>query len=197
MTNIGQGSQPLEIFAEWLAEAKQHPHIKEATAMSLATAGPDALHARVVLCKQWSEQGFVFFTNYQSQKGLDLQHNSNAAAVFYWDPLFRQISITGRVSKTSRQVSEAYWNQRPRDSQLSQYISRQSQVAESREVLEAAWTQADKEFSGKVIPCPPHWGGYQIEPKQIEFWIGKPGRFHDRHQFERQADSWTYHRLYP
>ena len=198
MLTIGPQSQPLEIFSAWMAEAKQCPQIREAAAMSLATSGPSELHSRIVLCKQWSEDGFVFFTNYQSRKGLDLQHSARAAAVFYWDPLFRQICISGTVVKTSRQVSEDYWNSRARDSQLSQYISQQSLKVDSREALQEAWTKADKSFAGgKPIPCPAHWGGYTLKPQRIEFWVGQPGRLHDRYEFEKTERVWTFRRLYP
>lgn len=196
--DIGADSQPLDVFKTWLSAAQHHPHIREATAMTVATTGPDgALHGRVVLCKQWSEAGFVFFTNYQSRKGLDLNQNDQVAAVFYWDALFRQIKISGHAQRISRADSSAYWKGRPRESQLSQYISRQSEVAASRQELERAWHQAEVEFKGKVIPCPAHWGGYLIVPQQLEFWIGRPGRLHDRFQFEKTRPGWTFRRLYP
>jgi pyridoxamine 5'-phosphate oxidase len=194
---IGPDSQPLEIFKSWMAEAKQNSQIREATAMSLATASSSHLNARIVLCKDWSAEGFTFFTNYQSRKGLDLQHNPQAAAVFYWDPLFRQICISGTVAQTSRDISENYWNSRARESQLSQYISQQSKSVDSRASLEAAWTRAEAEFKGRPIPCPLHWGGYQLTPQRIEFWVGQAGRLHDRYEFEKANKSWTFRRLYP
>jgi pyridoxamine 5'-phosphate oxidase len=195
---IGPHSHPLRIFEHWLSEASDHPHIKEPTAFTLATAGAAGMpHARVVLCKSWSEEGFVFYTNYRSQKGQDLTVNPGAAAVFYWDPLHRQVRVGGSIEKTSRQVSEDYWRSRGRDSQLSQYISRQSQEAPSRETLENAWREAESEFAGRDIPCPAHWGGYILRPKTMEFWIGRPGRLHDRHEFEKSDRGWTYRRLYP
>ncbi|MGZ3723903.1 MAG: pyridoxamine 5'-phosphate oxidase [Bdellovibrionales bacterium] len=195
--NIGPDSKPLDIFSSWMAEMKKHPGIKEASAMSLATSDGNELHSRIVLCRGWSEEGFTFFTNYQSRKGLDLAQDAQASAVFYWDPVFRQVCISGTVSKTSREVSEKYWNARARESQLSQYISHQSQAVASREELQAAWTKADQEFSGKSIPCPAHWGGYVLAPKRIEFWIGQPGRLHDRFEFEKTERVWTFRRLYP
>lgn len=195
---IDEKSQPLTVFNEWINEAKAHAHVREATAMSIATQGQDgSIHARVVLCKQWSTEGFVFFTNYNSRKGLDLDRNPNVGAVFYWDALFRQVKISGKAAKTSRQVSEAYWNSRARESQLSQYISRQSEEAPSRVEIEKAWSEADKKFLNKPIPCPLHWGGYLIAPELIEFWVGRPGRLHDRYEFEKHLDRWTFRRLYP
>jgi pyridoxamine 5'-phosphate oxidase len=195
--DIGPTTQPLDIFKTWMDEAKAHPGIKEASAMSLATSDGRELHSRIVLCRGWTEEGFTFFTNYQSRKGLDLAKDSAASAVFYWDPVFRQISISGTVTKTSREVSEKYWNSRARESQLSQYISHQSQEVESREILEQAWTKAEKEFAGKTIPCPAHWGGYLLSPRLIEFWVGKPGRLHDRFEFQKNQKVWTLRRLFP
>ena len=166
--------------------------------MSLATVGADNnLHSRVVLCKHWSVEGFKFYTNYQSRKGLELAQNPNVAAVFYWDALFRQIKISGAVTQTSREDSVAYWASRARDSQLSQYISRQSQAAPNRQVMEQEWEVARQEFLGRDIPCPAHWGGYLIKPERLEFWIGRPGRLHDRHEFEKTSTLWAYRRLYP
>lgn len=191
-------SKPIEIFEAWMKDAKSNPGIKEATAMALATLGPTGeLHNRVVLCKDWSEAGFTFFTNYESRKGLDLAAHPGAAAVFYWDPLFKQIKISGTVQKTSRQVSEDYWKTRPRESQLSQLVSQQSREVSGRDELERAWNQAEVEFSGREIPCPSNWGGYLLIPKLIEFWIGRPGRLHDRYQFEKSVSTWTFRRLYP
>jgi pyridoxamine 5'-phosphate oxidase len=195
---IDSNSNPLSVFEEWMREAKANKTIREPTAMALATASDSGdLGIRVVLCKGWSEKGFTFYTNYHSRKGLDLAKNPNAAAVFYWDPLFRQVKIEGACTKTSRAESEAYWSSRPRESQLSQYISRQSQEVSSRDELEKAWADADKRFQGQTIPCPIHWGGYVLEPRAIEFWIGRPGRLHDRFSFEKDAAGWTFRRLCP
>ena len=195
---IGPKSQPLQIFDAWMTEAKQNAAIREATAMSLSTLGGDGhLHGRIVLCKEWSDAGFVFFSNYDSKKGLDLQHSPEAAAVFYWDPMARQVNISGTVSRTSREVSENYWNSRPRDSQLSQFTSAQSQEIASREDLERAWLATEKKFAGQNIPCPAHWGGYVLMPDRIEFWTGRPNRLHDRQEFQKSGNHWTFRRLYP
>lgn len=166
--------------------------------MALATSNLQGdLHTRVVLCKEWSDKGFTFFTNYNSRKGADLANQPKAAAVFYWDPIFRQVKITGHVQKTSRMESEAYWNSRPRESQLSQWISKQSEPVATRAELENAWQEADRKFANRKIPCPDHWGGYLLIPQSIEFWIGQPGRLHDRFEFQKSGDLWTYQRLYP
>ena len=194
---IGANSQPMTIFSAWMEEAKAHPGIKEPSAMSVATVGAGDLHSRVVLCRAWSDAGFMFFTNYNSVKGQDLARDPRVAAVFYWDPMFRQVCISGRAKKTSRADSQTYWKARPRDNQLSQFISRQSETVASREDLEAAWTKANKDFAGREVPCPEHWGGYLIEPSKIEFWVGHTGRLHDRYQFEKSASAWTFRRLCP
>ena len=189
---------PLKLLQEWVRQAGTHPHIKEPTAMSLATLASDgSLHARVVLCKEISTQGLVFFTNYESRKGVEIAQHPQVSAVFYWDPLFKQVKISGRVSKTAREVSEKYWATRPRESQISQSISHQSQPVPSAEVLHQQWQEAEKRFGNQTIPCPAHWGGYLIQVERIEFWIGQPGRWHDRYEFERDQSRWTFRRLYP
>ena len=190
---------PFTVFNDWMKTAKADTRIKEATAATVSTFDPEAkeLHSRVVLVKEWSEQGFTFFTNYDSRKGLDLAAHNKTALNFYWDPQSKQIKINGLVSKTSREVSEKYWNQRPRDSQLSQWASMQSKPIRSREELEQKVLEAKQKFEGKDIPCPPHWGGYLITPFLIEFWIGQANRLHDRFVFKKQENTWTIERLYP
>lgn len=195
---ITAASKPLEVFARWMAEAAAHPHIKDATAMAVATAGADGqIHNRVLLCKGWSDEGLTFYTNYLSHKGRQLEENPRAGVVFFWDPLARQIRISGRVTKLPHGDAEAYWRTRPRESQLSQWISKQSETLSSREALQSLWHQADHEFRGKEIPCPAHWGGYLLEIESMEFWIGQPGRLHDRYLFEKSGSGWTFRRLYP
>lgn len=194
----GPHSKPHEVFAEWMALALGAAGIREPTAMVISTlSSANELHSRVVLCKHWSEEGFEFYTNYLSQKGQDVHVHPQAAALFYWDPLFMQVKISGMIEKSSRADSENYWNSRPRESQLSQYVSKQSQPVSSREEMEAARARAEREFAGKDIPCPPHWGGYWLKPKSMEFWIGRPNRFHDRFHFEKHGRDWTFRRLCP
>lgn len=181
-----------------MKEAKAAGSMREPTAMVVSTAATSGeLHSRVVLCKSWAEDGFVFYTNYESLKGQDLKSNPQAAAIFYWDPLFRQVKISGDVVKTSRAESEEYWNSRPKGSQLSQYISHQSQTVTSREELENRWREAETKFKDKPIPCPQHWGGYVLRPHTIEFWIGRDNRLHDRFKFQKQDSGWTFRRLFP
>ena len=191
-------ARPLDIFTAWMAEAKADPAVREATAMTVATQGPGGeLHARVVLCKEWTDEGFFFYSNYHSQKGRDLEADPEAAAVFYWDPLFRQVRVVGRARRTSREISERYWNSRPRASQISGFVSHQSAPVASREALTAEWAETERRFAGRPIPCPPHWGGYVLEPRRIEFWFGQPNRLHDRFEFEKTPTNWTFRRLSP
>ncbi len=198
LQEIGPDSKPLTIFEEWMASAKATPGIREPTAVNVATVASDGeVHSRVVLCKKWSEEGFVFYSNYRSRKGLDLAAHAQTALLFYFDPLFRQIKISGKAEKTSRQDSENYWRSRPRESQLSQYISNQSAPVDSRQELEDQWHAAEQKFTGRDIPCPEHWGGYLIRPRTIEFWIGRPNRLHDTFEFEKDQAGWTFRRLSP
>ncbi len=191
-------SKPHELFEAWMKEAEAFGGIREPTAMTVTTASSKGeLHSRVVLCKSWPEDGFIFYSNYESLKGLDLAQNSHAAGLFYWDPMFRQVKISGMVEKTSRADSERYWNSRARASQLSQFISHQSQPVGSRAELEKLWAAADLQFKDKPVPCPVHWGGYLLRPQVIEFWVGRENRLHDSFRFEKQGGAWTFDRLCP
>lgn len=199
-------SNPLAVFDSWLKEARSNAQIREPTAMALATLAPGGvIHNRIVLCKQWDENGLVFYTNYHSQKGHELGAHAAAGAVFYWDPLHRQVRVSGPVEKISAEDSRAYWQSRARESQLSQFVSKQSETLGSRAELEKLWAAAEAEYAGREIPCPPHWGGYVLHPTSVEFWVGRPGRLHDRFQFEKQMTAlsgqgqkaWTFRRLYP
>lgn len=198
LSEIGPDSHPLEIFEEWMRLAKSTPAIREATAMNVATVDEKGgVHSRVVLCKKWTEEGFYFYTNYDSRKGRQLAAHPQAGLLFYFDPLFLQIKISGAVEKTSRADSEEYWNTRPRASQLSQYVSRQSEPVASRLELDRAWADAEKKLAGQPILCPANWGGYLVRPKTIEFWIGRPNRLHDTFEFEKGSTGWTFRRLCP
>lgn len=198
MMEINDQSRPLDVFNAWMASAKAEPAIKEPNAMALSTVNREGEpQLRVVLCKSWSEEGFIFYTNYESRKGHDILENPRVAANFYWDPLFRQVKIIGRAKKTARAISENYWSTRSRESQLSQWVSHQSEPVDSRDTMEEAWHAAEAKYAGHDVPCPQHWGGYLIEPSAIEFWVGQPGRFHDRFLFEKSNSTWTLSRLYP
>jgi len=196
-----KNQNPFALFDTWLKEAKAHPSIRDATAMSVATySNGHDIRNRILLLKEFSERGFVFYSNYLSPKGHELNDHPVAALLFYWDPMERQVRIHGPVKKTSREQSEKYWASRPRESQLSQFISKQSEPVESRETLEKLVLEADEKFKTKPIPCPEHWGGYLLEPLEFEFWQGRPGRLHDRMVFHRtkaSSEDWSTKRLYP
>ncbi len=189
---------PLKILEAWIEEARADARVKEPTAMSISTLGASGvISSRIVLLKEIQNEDLVFYTNYLSPKGEDLKLNPKIAALFYWDPLFRQVRFEGSVKQSSRQQSEKYWNSRPRESQLSQWISNQSRPAKDRFELKNLVDQARKDFDGKPIPCPEHWGGYQIRPDKIEFWIGQDNRLHDRFVFLKQQEVWKSQRLFP
>ncbi|HEV7472708.1 MAG TPA: pyridoxamine 5'-phosphate oxidase [Pyrinomonadaceae bacterium] len=189
---------PLLLFRRWLDEAKAAGiHLSEA--MTLATATNDGKpSARLVLLKQVDERGFVFFTNYNSQKARELDANAQAALVFYWPQLERQVRVEGQVERTSASESDAYFKTRPRESQIGAAASPQSEVVASRAVLEQRVNELETLYKGREIDRPAHWGGYRLRPDRIEFWKGRPGRLHDRIVYERQAEGdWTISRLAP
>src|SRR5262249_26525459 len=189
---------PIKQFGNWFTAAIE-ASIRDVNAMSLATARSDGRPSvRIVLLKGFDQDGFVFFTNYESEKGKQLDANPYAALAFYWSELDRQIRISGKAEKTSREESQAYFHSRPVGSQLSAWASRQSQVVDGRRVLDARMAEMTERFGEKRIPLPPHWGGYRVRPDTIEFWQGRPNRLHDRFRYARQADdSWLIDRLAP
>ena len=189
---------PFKQFEQWFQAATEaEPVLPEA--VSLATATREGrLSSRMVLLKDFDETGFVFYTNYESRKGLELAENPNAALVFYWRQLERQVCITGTVSRVSREESEAYFRTRPRGSQIGALTSSQSQVVASREVLENRFQQLLAEYEGREIPLPSYWGGYRLSPATIEFWQGRSDRLHDRFLYQRQSGGpWQLERLSP
>ena len=190
---------PIEQFAIWFSTAV-NSELPDANAINLATAKPDGNpSARIVLLKAFDQRGFVFFTNYLSNKGRELESNPRAAFVVYWSQLERQICVTGRVERTSREESEAYFAGRPRGSKLGAWVSHQSEVIDARRILDARLAEMTERFAGHDdIKLPPHWGGYRIVPATIEFWQGRANRLHDRFRYTRQpSDSWTIERLAP
>jgi len=189
---------PIKQFANWFTTAIE-TGIGDVNAMSLATAGQDAKPSvRIVLLKSFDEDGFVFFTNYESEKGKQLEANPYAALGFYWIELDRQIRISGKVDKTSRKESQTYFHSRPVGSQLSAWASRQSAVLDGRRVLDARMEEMNERFADKRVPLPPHWGGYRLKPDNMEFWQGRSNRLHDRFRYTRQSDgSWLIERLAP
>ena len=189
---------PMEQFRAWY-EIALKCDCAEPTAMTLATATPDGKpSARVVLLKDYDQRGFVFFTNYESRKGVELARNPRAALLFFWDSLRRQVRIEGRVEVVSGPESDKYFASRSYESQLSALASPQSQVVPSRQVLLARCKQLKTEYGPGAVPRPPHWGGYRVVPETIEFWQGGQGRLHDRLCYVRSGDNcWRLERLAP
>ena len=170
----------------------------EPTGMALATvSAAGAPRVRMVLCKGVSEDGIRFFTNYESDKAAELEARGLASVAFWWDRLARQVRVEGRVERLPRAESEAYFSVRPRESQLGAWASPQSRTVASREALDALQAEADAQFAGGPVPCPPHWGGYLIRPERVEAWMGGVGRLHDRLVWERGAEGWMLRRLAP
>ena len=189
---------PIKQFAKWYTDAEA-AGLKLPNAMTLATATKDGEpSARMVLLKGFDAEGFVFFTNYESRKGRELDENPRAALVFYWPEFDRQVRITGSIEKVSRAESESYFHTRPVDSQLSAWASAQSRVISSREVLEEKMRELMVQYEGGEVPLPPHWGGYRLAPASIEFWQNRQSRLHDRLQYTLQQNGeWLIERLSP
>ncbi len=191
-------ADPYAQFAAWF-DAAVKADLEEPNAMTLATCGKDGQpSARIVLLKDYSSSGFVFFTNYESKKGAQLEENQRAALLFFWAEFERQVRIEGDVSKTSRAQSEAYFSSRPRGAQLGAAVSRQSAIIAGRSELEARHAKFDREYEKVEIPCPAHWGGYILSPRYFEFWQGRENRLHDRISYRKEAAaSWRLERLSP
>ena len=189
---------PIKQFANWFTAAIE-AQIRDVNAMSLATASSDGRPSiRIVLLKGFDHDGFVFFTNYDSEKGQQLTENPQAALGFYWVEQDRQIRIAGTTVRTSREESERYFHSRPVGSQLGAWASRQSEVVDARRVLDARMAQMTERFADKPVPLPPHWGGYRLKPQRMEFWQGRTNRLHDRFRYTLQADNtWLLERLSP
>lgn len=185
-------------FGVWWQEALD-AEIDEVNAMTLATATKDGMpSARIVLLKDYSTEGFVFFTNYNSAKGGQLAANPVACLVFFWKELERQVKIVGTVSKVSEEASNAYFDSRPPDSRVGAHVSPQSEIIPNREWLDNKLAELQKQFAGKKVERPLHWGGYVVKPQLIEFWQGRPDRLHDRLQYTLQGDgSWKIDRIAP
>lgn len=188
---------PFEQFGIWMSEAL-NSEVPEPTAMTLATVDADCRpSARVVLLKEFSETGFVFFTNYESQKSRDLLANPNAALHFFWPELERQVAIYGTAEKVPVEESAAYFRTRPVGSQIGAWASKQSSVIASRSVLEKWVAELEDKFEGREIPLPDFWGGFRVVPHKFEFWQGRQSRLHDRICYGLKGDSWEIYRLSP
>jgi pyridoxamine 5'-phosphate oxidase len=189
---------PFGQFDKWWQEAI-HAGIDEPNAMTLATASADGMpDARIVLLKAFDPQGFTFFTNYNSAKGIQLLENPRASLVFFWKELERQVRISGLITLASEKVSDDYFNSRPEGSRIGAWASPQSESIESREWLEENEKKYQEEWTDRKITRPPHWGGYLLKPVRIEFWQGRPSRLHDRLLYTLQNNgSWKIERLAP
>ena len=192
-------NQPLDLFQKWFDEADKDDFIKEANAMTLSTLGLDGFpKSRVVLLKKIKNKNFIFFTNYESEKGKALRNNSKACISFFWESSERQIIVKGEVVKLSDSENDAYFQSRPRGSRLGAIASHQSEVIDSREVLETRLSDLKDKFDDKSIPRPDYWGGFALNPLEFEFWQGRPNRLHDRLRYRlSETGDWTLERLSP
>jgi pyridoxamine 5'-phosphate oxidase len=190
---------PINLFNRWFHEVEDFGGTEEVNAMTVATIGLDGFpKSRVVLLKKFNEEGFVFYTNYNSEKGKAITANPHICLSFFWHSMERQVIIKGIAQKTAEIISDNYFASRPDGSKLGAIVSNQSEVVPSREYLEANLKQLESDFEGMVIPRPEHWGGFLVTPLEVEFWQGRPNRLHDRIRYQAQSDfSWKIDRLSP
>lgn len=190
---------PINLFNKWFHETEEFGGVDEVNAMTVSTFGLDGFpKSRVVLLKKFDEQGFIFYTNYHSEKGKAIAQNPNVCLSFFWPGMERQVIIKGIAEKTTSNLSDNYFDSRPDGSKLGALVSDQSEVLSSREELEGKLQQAEQLYRGKAIPRPSHWGGYLVKPVEVEFWQGRSNRLHDRIRYQLQSDfSWKMNRLNP
>jgi pyridoxamine 5'-phosphate oxidase len=195
----GGTRDPLHTFREWYGDAERAAlFLPEAACLSSATLD-GAPSSRMVLLKEVDDRGFVFFTNYESRKGAELDGNPRAALLFHWATLERQVRVEGSVERISHEESVAYFRTRDRGSQIGAWASKQSRELRDREEIEEGYRDIERRFEGEEVPLPPFWGGYRVVPLVIEFWQGRANRLHDRVRFQREAagSRWRGSRLYP
>ncbi|CAM1344269.1 pyridoxamine 5'-phosphate oxidase [Tenacibaculum amylolyticum] len=190
---------PIELFRDWFIDANESEMVLEANAMNVATIGADGFPKnRMVLLKKYTHEGFIFYTNYNSEKGQAIAANNHVCLSFFWAGLERQIIIKGQAEKIAENLSDGYFESRPDGSKLGAWASNQSSVVANKEELIANLSKLEEEFKGKEIPRPKHWGGYIVKPVSIEFWQGRPNRMHDRIRYALQKDfAWKLERLAP
>ncbi len=190
---------PIELFRDWFLVADESENIHEANAMNLATVGLDNFPKnRIVLLKKYTWEGFIFYTNYNSEKGKAIIANPNVCLSFFWHPLERQIIIKGTAEKLAKNLSDGYFESRPDGSKLGAWASNQSEVVNSRFELDDTLKKYEEKFQDNEIPRPKYWGGYMVKPISIEFWQGRPNRMHDRIRYTLQKDfNWKKERLAP
>lgn len=197
LTEENINKNPFKQFEIWFEEAKKIG-LKDPNAMNVASATKSGIpSSRMVLLKAYSEEGFIFYTNYTSRKSGEILDNPIVALNFFWDALERQIRIEGEIKKVEKEVSDAYFNSRSRLSQLGAHASNQSQIIENYEELTDKLNSFDEKYKDKDIPRPDHWGGFIVIPSTIEFWQGHDGRLHDRLKFEKENTNWVLKRLSP
>lgn len=189
---------PFELFHVWIREIETNKEVDEVNTMNLSTVGLDGFPmSRVVLLKEYDDEGFVFYTNYESEKGRSIAKNPRVCLSFFWPKSERQVMIKGQAERTSEEESTTYFHSRPRGSQLGAWASQQSSVIPSREYLQKKLELLEEEFDGKDIPKPVYWGGYKVIPSEFEFWQGRPNRLHDRIYYSKEGEVWKMDRLAP
>ena len=195
----GISDNPLELFQKWFSEVDQHFPQDETNAMTLSTLGLDGFpKGRVVLLKKYTQQGFIFYTNYESEKGKSIIAHPRVSLSFHWAGAERQVIIKGKAEKIAADVSDGYFESRPRGSQLGAHASQQSTVVPNRQTLENQLKTLEEKFKNKSIPRPEFWGGFIVKPIEIEFWQGRANRLHDRIRYQLQSDlNWKIERLSP
>ncbi len=189
---------PFILFKNWFEEVQSKGKEQETNAMTLSTQQPDGgVASRVVLLKEVSDEGFVFYTNYNSSKGQSIEHNNRVCISFFWQSMERQVIIQGTATKLPSEASDQYFQSRPRGSQLGAHVSNQSEVIESRSTLENRLKSLEDQYKNQPIPRPTHWGGYEVSPHSIEFWQGRTNRLHDRLVYKQKSSTWIIERLSP